>query len=62
LTPAGNRIGGLLRAFREKQDREIRFGRITRPDDIASAAVFLASNDTRWITGQVIITAGAKRM
>ena len=27
-------------------------GRIGRPDDIADAAAFLASNDARWITGQ----------
>jgi NAD(P)-dependent dehydrogenase (short-subunit alcohol dehydrogenase family) len=29
---------------------------------IALAATFLASDDARWITGQVIVAAGGKRM
>jgi 3-oxoacyl-[acyl-carrier protein] reductase len=36
--------------------------RIGEPDDIALAATFLASDDARWITGQVIVAAGGKRM
>lgn len=33
-------------------------GRIGAPKDIADAVAFLASSDARWITGQVIETAG----
>ena len=33
-------------------------GRISRPDDIADVAVFLASNDARWLTGEVILASG----
>lgn len=33
-------------------------GRLGAPDDIADAVAFLASSDARWITGQVIETAG----
>jgi 3-oxoacyl-[acyl-carrier protein] reductase len=33
-------------------------GRAGQPDDIGKAAAFLASDDARWITGQVIIAAG----
>ncbi|MGW1676105.1 SDR family oxidoreductase [Saccharopolyspora sp. NPDC002376] len=37
-------------------------GRIGRPDDIADLAVFLASHQARWITGQTIYAGGGKRM
>jgi 3-oxoacyl-[acyl-carrier protein] reductase len=33
-------------------------GRIGRPEDIAAVAVFLASDDSAWITGEVIRVAG----
>jgi 3-oxoacyl-[acyl-carrier protein] reductase len=33
-------------------------GRAGRPDDIADLAVFLASNDSRWITGEQIAASG----
>jgi len=33
-------------------------GRVGAPDDISPVAVFLASNDARWITGDVIFAAG----
>jgi 3-oxoacyl-[acyl-carrier protein] reductase len=59
----GLRASGLDKsAFRDQQDRETPLGRIGQPEDIALAAVFLASDDARWITGQVIVAAGGKRM
>jgi 3-oxoacyl-[acyl-carrier protein] reductase len=33
-------------------------GRLGQPDDIATAALFLASDDSGWITGQAIVAAG----
>jgi 3-oxoacyl-[acyl-carrier protein] reductase len=33
-------------------------GRIGQPDDVATVAVFLASEDSRWITGETLLTAG----
>ena len=36
-------------------------GRIGQPNDIATAAVFLASDDAGWINGQVINAAGGAR-
>ena len=36
-------------------------GRIGQPDDIATAAVFLASDDAGWINGQLINAAGGAR-
>jgi 3-oxoacyl-[acyl-carrier protein] reductase len=59
----GLRASGLSEgAFRDKQESETPLGRIAQPDDIAPAVAFLASDDARWITGQVIIAAGGKRM
>lgn len=49
-------------AFRDLQDKETPLGRIAQPQDIALAVNFLASDDARWITGQVIIAAGGRRM
>ncbi len=36
-------------------------GRLGQPDDIAGAAVFLASTDSSWITGETLIIAGGTR-
>ena len=47
--------------FREQQSKQTPLGRIAQPDDIAPVAAFLASDDARWITGQVIIAAGGRR-
>lgn len=36
-------------------------GRVGQPDDIASIAVFLASDDARWVTGEKIVASGGLR-
>jgi 3-oxoacyl-[acyl-carrier protein] reductase len=36
-------------------------GRAGQPDDIARVAVFLASSDSQWITGEVIAASGGYR-
>jgi 3-oxoacyl-[acyl-carrier protein] reductase len=36
-------------------------GRIGLPDDIASIAVFLASDDSRWLTGEQLLAGGGMR-
>lgn len=36
-------------------------GRVGQPDDIASAVVFLASDDARWLTGEHILASGGMR-
>jgi len=36
-------------------------GRLGQPDDIAAVAVFLASDDARWLTGEHLITSGGLR-
>jgi 3-oxoacyl-[acyl-carrier protein] reductase len=36
-------------------------GRVGRPQDIAPAAVFLASDDAAWITGEILLVSGGVR-
>ncbi|KVC54453.1 oxidoreductase [Burkholderia ubonensis] len=36
-------------------------GRLGQPDDIAAIAVFLASDDARWMTGERIVASGGMR-
>jgi 3-oxoacyl-[acyl-carrier protein] reductase len=48
-------------AFRKQFEAQTPLGRIGQPDDIAPAAVFLASNDSGWITGETLYTAGGFR-
>ncbi|WP_213980264.1 glucose 1-dehydrogenase [Sphingomonas sp. dw_22] len=36
-------------------------GRVGQPDDIAAVAVFLASDDSRWLTGENLLASGGLR-
>lgn len=36
-------------------------GRVGQPDDIAAIAVFLASGDSRWLTGEQVVASGGLR-
>jgi 3-oxoacyl-[acyl-carrier protein] reductase len=59
----GLRASGMdHKAFREQMERQIPLGRIAQPEDIALAATFLASDDSLWTTGQVIVAAGGRCM
>ncbi|CAB3657195.1 SDR family NAD(P)-dependent oxidoreductase [Paraburkholderia rhynchosiae] len=41
--------------------RQTPLGRLGQPDDIAAVAVFLASDDARWITGDNLLVGGGFR-
>ncbi len=47
--------------LRKQVESQTPLGRIGQPHDIASAAVFLASNDSGWITGETLRIAGGYR-
>lgn len=47
--------------FRNQIESQTPLGRIGRPDDIAPAAVFLASDDSGWITGETFYISGGFR-
>ena len=47
--------------FRKEAEAHTPLGRIGVPKDIAPAAVFLASDDAGWITGETLVIAGGYR-
>ena len=47
--------------FRKQMEAQTPLGRIGEPDDIAPAAVFFASADSSWITGETLVIAGGLR-
>ena len=47
--------------LRKQVESQTPLGRIGQPQDIAAAAVFLASNDSGWITGETLRIAGGYR-
>ena len=48
--------------FRKRAESQTPLGRIAQPEDIARAAVFFASEDAGWVTGQTLILAGGQTM
>jgi 3-oxoacyl-[acyl-carrier protein] reductase len=48
--------------FQKKIEAETPLGRIGQPQDIASVAAFLASDDSTWVNGQTIQVAGGNRL
>ena len=47
--------------FRKHVEATTPLGRLAQPNDIATAAVFFASDDSGWVTGQTLIVAGGAR-
>jgi len=47
--------------FRKMLESQTPLGRIAQPEDIARAAVFFASDEAGWVTGQTLILAGGQR-
>lgn len=47
--------------FEQTMVAQTPLGRIGQPDDIASVAVFLASDDARWLTGERLAASGGFR-
>ena len=58
----GLHAGGLAESdFRKILESQTPLGRIAQPEDIARAAVFFASDDAGWVTGQSLILSGGQR-
>jgi 3-oxoacyl-[acyl-carrier protein] reductase len=47
--------------FHKKMEAETPLGRIGQPADIAPIAVFLASQDSGWLTGETLLASGGMR-
>ncbi len=58
----GVRAAGISSSdFRKEVESQTPLGRIGQPQDIAPAAVFLASSDSAWITGETLYVSGGLR-
>jgi len=58
----GAHTAGLMGSdFEANVVRTAPLGRIGQPDDIADVAVFLASEDSRWLTGEILLASGGMR-
>ena len=58
----GTHSGGILESDMRKQvQAQTPLGRIGKPQDIASMAVFLATDDSSWITGETLLISGGYR-
>lgn len=58
----GTHSAGITESDMRKQvEAQTPLGRIGQPQDIASAAVFLASDDSAWITGETFLISGGYR-
>ena len=55
----GTHAGGIIGSEFERQAaQQTPLGRVGQPADIAAVAVFLASDDARWMTGETLFASG----
>jgi 3-oxoacyl-[acyl-carrier protein] reductase len=47
--------------FADQTIAQTPLGRVGQPEDIANATVFLASDDSRWLTGEHVLASGGLR-
>jgi 3-oxoacyl-[acyl-carrier protein] reductase len=60
-TEGTHTIGFIGGEWQREREAHTPLGRIGQTSDIAPIAVFLASDDARWITGEIIIASGGLR-
>jgi 3-oxoacyl-[acyl-carrier protein] reductase len=62
VTTEGTHAAGIEDSEMQKQVlAQTPLGRLGQPDDIAGTALFLASNDSSWISGETFVIAGGLR-
>ncbi len=57
-TPMFDGIMDAMPEFKADIEKEIKLGRFGRPEEIASVAAFLASDDASYLTGQAVVVDG----
>ncbi len=62
VSPGPTDTGWITPEMVEDMKRATPLGRVGTPDDIADVIVFLASEQARWITGQLHLVGGGHRM
>jgi len=62
VEPEGVHAAGFAESdFRKQIEAKTPLGRIGQPQDIAPAAVFFASDESSWITGETLFISGGNR-
>jgi 3-oxoacyl-[acyl-carrier protein] reductase len=62
VSPGPIQTGWIRPELEAKIVAETPMGRVGQPDDIADVIVFLASEQARWVSGQMISVSGGRRM
>ncbi len=57
-TPLLEEVMGAMPEFRADIERQVKLGRFGKPEEIASAACFLASEQSSYMTGQALVVDG----
>jgi 3-oxoacyl-[acyl-carrier protein] reductase len=58
----GSRAGGFVGTdFQKTVEAQAPLGRVGQPDDIAPTAVYLASSDSKYMTGETLLVSGGLR-
>jgi 3-oxoacyl-[acyl-carrier protein] reductase len=60
-TEGTHAVGVIGSDFQKQFEAQTPLGRIAQPDDIAPIAVFLASSDSGWLTGETLLASGGLR-
>jgi len=62
VEPEGTHTAGFMGSDVQKwAETTTPLGRIGQPEDISPIAVFLASDDSGWLTGETIVAGGGSR-
>ena len=62
VSPGPVQTGYITPQAERELTADIPLGRVGRPEDVADAIVFLASEQARWVTGQLLCVHGGHRM
>jgi 3-oxoacyl-[acyl-carrier protein] reductase len=58
----GSRAGGFVGTdFQKSIEAQVPLGRVGQPEDIAPTAVYLASSDSKYMTGETLVVSGGLR-
>lgn len=62
VSPGPIQTGYITAELEKRVVAEIPLGRVGQPEDVADVIVFLASEQARWLTGQLLFVGGGHRM
>ena len=62
VSPGPIQTGYITMELEQKMITDIPLGRVGQPEDVADVIVFLASEQARWLTGQLLFVGGGHKM